>query len=95
MTETCGCESRDGHVDPFEDPVLFLRHGERSYDDPEPHYVPGSGIDYGGGYIGSPDAYCLCGHPNYLTCEERDGGGMTSVTVHNVGGYVLTTLEGP
>ena len=71
MTEPCGCPDRTDHVDPATDPVLGLAHGERSEmnGDPLPHDVPGTG-DFNGLYSPSPDAYCLCGHPNYLTCDR-------------------------
>jgi hypothetical protein len=71
-----------GHVSSYVDPVLHIAHGERDRlnDDPEPHTVPDTG-----------DAFCLCGHPNYLTCEAWPLGGVMGLTVHNVGGYYLTT----
>lgn len=92
---TCGCETDDGHVEPHVDPVLHLRHGERDPsdpDDPPPYFVPGTG-GWNGLYNESPDAYCLCGHPNYLSCQRLDGGGMYDVTLHNVGGYFISTLD--
>lgn len=91
MTETCGCDSREGHAEPFVDPVLYLRHGERDDDCSLPHAVPGTGY-WTGYYHSLPDVYCFCGHPNYLTCMELDGGGMSDVTLHNVGGYILSTM---
>lgn len=94
MAETCGCPNREGHAAPFIDPVLHLRHGERDSECPLPLDVPGTG-GWNGVYHELPDVFCLCGHPNYLTCLELDGGGMSDVTVHLVGGHVLTTMEHP
>lgn len=48
--------------------------------------VPGSGTPYGA-YRGLPDAYCLCGHPDYLTCPEAWGDG-------SVWGMTITAEDG-
>jgi hypothetical protein len=74
--------------------VLHIAHGERDEmnGDPPPHDVPGTG-GWNGLYTASPDKFCLCGHPNYLTCEAHwNGGGVMGLTLHNVGGYYLSTL---
>lgn len=97
MSESCGCKSREGHVEPHVDPVLHVEHGERDAlnGDPLPHGVPGTG-GWNGLYTASPDAYCLCGHPNYATCEAwAGGGGVMGLTLHSVGGYPVSTLPEP
>lgn len=91
---SCGCPlNAPDHAEPHVDPVLYIEHGERSEmnDDPLPHFVPGTG---GSERWQSPDAYCLCGHPNYLTCERLEGWGVVDLTLHNVGGAVVSTLPG-
>ena len=92
--QPCGCDNRDGHAEPHVDPVLHIAHGERDdlNHDPLPHDVPGTG-GWNGLYTESPDKFCLCGHPNYLYCEGHwNGGGVMGLTLHNVGGYFLSTL---
>lgn len=75
--EPCGCPDRDGHAEPHIDPGLHIEHGERDELNEDPE----------------PWGHCLCGHPDYLTCEAYLlGGGVMGLTLHNVGGYVLTTL---
>ncbi len=64
----CGpdCQSPDvPHLDPEPDWIgdFPVMHGES--DRP----VPGSG-HYLYGFYSGDDAYCLCGHPNYMTCPE-------------------------
>lgn len=48
-----------------------LAHGESE------RPVPGTG-GWNGLYNESPDAYCLCGHPNYLTCPRGWTEGIAS-----------------
>jgi hypothetical protein len=93
MSAPCGCSDLSGHVAPYVDPVLHIEHGERDAlnGDPLPHTVPNSGGGWNGLYTEWPDVYCLCGHPNYLTCEAWPAGGVMGLTVHNVGGHYLTT----
>ena len=70
VTEPCGCPDRTGHAPPTFDLDLGLFHGERNPDvDEAPWTVPGTW-----------DAYCLCGHPNYLTCEQA--GQLWDMTIH-------------
>lgn len=45
-----------------------LTHGESE------RAVAGTG-GFNGVYTESPDPYCLCGHPNYLTCPAAFGEG--------------------
>jgi hypothetical protein len=97
MSEPCGCADRTDHVAPCADPVLHIEHGERDglNHDPEPHAVPGTG-GWNGLYTASWDVYCLCGHPDYMSCEAwANGGGVAGLTMHNVGGYYLTTTAAP
>lgn len=64
----CGpnCPTPDApHREPEPDwigdtPIL---HGESD------HLVPGTG-GWNGRFSECPDSYCLCGHPNHLTCPE-------------------------
>ena len=81
----CGCDDREGHVEPHIDPDLGLEHGERSAlnDDPLPHLVPDSGYVINGGLYGQ-DAYCLCGHPQYLSCLGfLNGGSITGAILYD------------
>ena len=78
LTRECGCDTDANHVEPHVDPVLGIEHGERAYDDPQPHEVPSTRAWHGNtqhpmSWQSSPDMYCLCGHPNYLTCGADDG----------------------
>ena len=66
MIRLCGCPSdAPEHIDPEPDWIgdWPIMHGESE------RPVPGtSHMLYGHPSI--PDAYCLCGHPNYLMCPE-------------------------
>jgi hypothetical protein len=88
VSEPCGCDDRERHVEPYVDAVLHVRHGERGCDDdPQPWHVPGTES-----CLGFLDAYCLCGHPNYMTCAAwADGDIVAGLTIQNVGGYLVTT----
>lgn len=81
--QACGCDTRDGHVDPALDTDLMLGHGERSAScgDPLPHDVPGT-TWFNGLYTQGPDTYCLCGHPNYMTCDANWTHGLLGHVVH-------------
>jgi hypothetical protein len=57
------------------DPV---EHGES--DNP----VPGTG-GWNGLYTQSPEAYCLCGHPNYLSCPRWATDGIGSWVIEAAG----------
>jgi hypothetical protein len=60
-----------------------LTHGERDEmnGDPLPHDVPGTSYRVGG-FVVAGDTYCLCGHPNYLTCPGAFGeGSVLGVTI--------------
>jgi hypothetical protein len=85
VSQPCGCPDREGHVNPVLDPDLGLGHGERNAlcGDPLPHAVPGTG-GWNGLYVESPDAYCLCGHPNYMTCVGQWEHGLASMTIYRV-----------
>lgn len=67
----CGC-SLDalGHVEPEPDWIgnWPIMHGESE------RPVPGTSHMICG-FASLPNAYCLCGHPNYLTCPEAFGDG--------------------
>jgi hypothetical protein len=81
--QVCGCDTRDGHAEPHVDPLFGIaHHGKRDpREDPPPHEVPGSG-GWNGLYTESPDAYCLCGHPNYLSCYAwATGDNLSAVTI--------------
>jgi hypothetical protein len=80
--QPCGCLDREDHVDPTLDPDLMLGHGERAErcGDAPPYEVPGTG-GWNGLYIESPDGYCLCGHPNYMTCAGYWGHGLMTMTI--------------
>lgn len=91
--EPCGCATREEHADPHVDPTLHIEHGERSElnNDPLPHDVPDTG-GWNGTWTRSPDIYCLCGHPDYITCAAwLAGDGVLGLTLHNVGGYYFST----
>lgn len=51
-----------------------LLHGESE------RPVPGTG-GFNGFYTVIPDAYCLCGHPNYVTCPKWLTDGIASWTI--------------
>lgn len=51
-----------------------VMHGESD------HPVPSTG-GWNGLYTASPDMYCLCGHPNYLTCPYWISDGILSWTI--------------
>lgn len=57
-----------------------VMHGES-----EQHQVPGTG-GWNGLYTASPDAYCLCGHPNYMTCPKWLSEGIAGWTIEAEGG---------
>jgi hypothetical protein len=75
----CGpdcCVPNEPHIDPEPDwignyPVM---HGESE------RPVPGTG-GWNGVYNASPDMYCLCGHPNDMTCPEQISGGIGGMTI--------------
>ena len=90
VARECGCIDLSDHVAPHVDPVLHIAHGERDDCDPEPRDVPGTG-GWNGLYTASPDKFCLCGHPNYATCQAWPSGGVMGLTMHSVGGHYLTT----
>lgn len=80
MELTCGPECwcpDEVHAEPEIDWVgdMPLAHGESE------RAVPGSGFDYGS-FRGGPDMYCLCGHPNYMTCPRWMTEGLTSWEVN-------------
>lgn len=52
-----------------------LAHGED-----EDRTVPGTG-GWNGLYTESPDNYCLCGHPNYMTCPRWITEGIASMEI--------------
>lgn len=77
----CGCtDDYEGppHIDPQPDWIgdWSITHGESDIP------VPGSRL---GSVI--PDAYCLCGHPNYLSCPGwfNGEGTVMGVTVERKG----------
>jgi hypothetical protein len=79
----CGTEwcTGDLHREPEPDWIgdMPIIHGESEIP------VPGTG-GWNGLYTESPDHYCLCGHPNYLTCwEYATGGGIQSMTIERAG----------
>lgn len=77
------------HAAPYVDPDLGLEHGERSTlnADPLPHDVPGTG-GWNGLYNESPDTYCMCGHPNYLSCMAYlSGGGIGGAIVYDANAF--------
>ena len=75
MIRLCGCTDGTLHVDPEIDWIgnTPITHGEYERD------VPGSDTHVRGCF----DAYCLCGHPNYLTCPKvfGDEGTVWGMTV--------------
>lgn len=81
--QPCGCTNREDHLDPILDVELLIGHGERSElcGDPPPYEVPGSSQVING-WLVTGDAYCLCGHPNYLTCLAwGEGHGVYGLTL--------------
>lgn len=64
----CGCDSDEGHHEPWVDLELSLFHGER---DPDGCGDP------------PPAGACLCGHPEYWTCRAwaRGEGSVGSMTI--------------
>lgn len=65
--------------EPHAEPVIDwigdwpLAHGESE------RPVPGTDV-FNGLYTPAPDAYCLCGHPNYMTCPRWISEGLASMT---------------
>ena len=76
-TRPCGCPADAvDHVDPEPDWIgnVPIIHGESE------RPVPGtSHLLYG--FPSMPDAYRLCGHPNYLTCPETWGGSVMDLEI--------------
>lgn len=90
---TCGpdCPTPDAtHADPEWDWIGDhpLAHGESE------RTVPGTG-GWNGVYTESPDPYCLCGHPDYVTCPRRLTEGIFSLEIVSaVGGDTPTEEDG-
>jgi hypothetical protein len=54
-----------------------IMHGESE------HPVPGTRRRLTDYYTTGPDMYCLCGHPNHLTCPESTGeGSVLGMEIH-------------